>query len=144
MVFVREAIPEEYWGMLKELGVFSDRLRRKLWIADKDRGIYMWTSRFADREDRTSDSILIWQNAVVYINTITVAFVEEPVWVDDSHPHLQRGLVKERINKISIPQSLASQGKALIEVIREAFHHSGSHYDIELTHIATPEVREDK
>ncbi|MGT2908019.1 hypothetical protein [Streptococcus dentiloxodontae] len=144
MAFVKEKIPEEYWGMLKELGLYNEYTYLDVWVADKDRGIYMWTTRLADREDRTSDSVLIWQNAVVYINTITVAFVEEPVWVDDSHPHLQRGLVKERINKISIPQSLASQGKALIEVIREAFHHSGSHYDIELTHIATPEVREEK
>ncbi|MGT2907430.1 hypothetical protein [Streptococcus dentiloxodontae] len=141
MAFVREVIPEEYWDMLKELGVFSDRLRRKAWVADKDRGIYLWVSRGADREDRTTDYILIWQNQVIDINTESTASIQFPEW-DDTHEHLQKGLIKEGINYIKIPQALASCGKELIQIIREAFQNSDYRYDIELTYIATPEVRE--
>ncbi|MGT2908016.1 hypothetical protein [Streptococcus dentiloxodontae] len=143
MVFVREVIPEEYWDMLKELGVYNKYTHLIPWIADKDRGIYMWTSRFADREDRTTDHILIWQNQVIDINTESTASIQFPEW-DDTHEHLQKGLVKRKVNYIKIPQSLASSGKELIQIIREVFQNSSYRYDVELTYIAMPEVMEDK
>ncbi|MGT2908224.1 hypothetical protein [Streptococcus dentiloxodontae] len=143
MAFVREVIPEEYWGMLKELGVFSDRLRRKLWIADKDRGIYMWTSRFSDRDDRTTDHILIWQNQVININTRTIDNVSHrPIWNEDTTQLLQRGIIEKDINYIKIPTSLVDQKTEVVEIIKEVFHHTSKELDTQFRHIATPEVRE--
>ncbi|MGT2908226.1 hypothetical protein [Streptococcus dentiloxodontae] len=143
MAFVREAIPEEYWGMLKELGLYNEYTYLDTWVADKDRGIYLWVSRGADREDRTTDYILIWQNQVININARTIDNSKGPTW-NESHTELIKGLVKKEVNHIKIPQSLASRGKELIQIIREAFQNSDYRYDIELTYIAMPEVREDK
>ncbi|MGT2907431.1 hypothetical protein [Streptococcus dentiloxodontae] len=143
MAFVREVIPEEYWGMLKELGVFSDRLRRKLWIADKDRGIYLWVSRGADREDRTTDYILIWQGQIIDINSMPIEYSKQPTW-NENHTEVLKGLIKDYVNYIKIPTFLVGQEEELIQIIKEVFQNLDYHYDIILERIPKPEVREDK
>ncbi|MGT2908225.1 hypothetical protein [Streptococcus dentiloxodontae] len=143
MAFVKEKIPEEYWGMLKELGVFDEYTRLKSWVADKDREIFFWYTKLASRDDDTTSYILLWEKHVVFLNTTVVDNSKLPTW-DDNHEHLQKGLIQKEVNHIKIPQSLASRGKELIQIIREAFQNSDYRYDVELTYIATPEVREDK
>ncbi|MGT2907434.1 hypothetical protein [Streptococcus dentiloxodontae] len=143
MVFVREVIPEEYWDMLKELGLYNEYTYLDIWVADKDRGIYLWVSRGADREDRTTDYILIWQNQVININARTIDNVaHRPIWNEDTTQLLQRGIVEKDINHIKIPASLANQKTEVVEIIKEVFHHAEKELDIEFKDIATPEVRE--
>ncbi|MGT2908015.1 hypothetical protein [Streptococcus dentiloxodontae] len=143
MAFVREVIPEEYWDMLKELELYNEYTYLDTWVADKDRGIYLWVSRGADREDRTTDYILIWQNQVININMRTIDNVtHRPIWNEDTTQLLQRGIVLEDINYIKIPASLANQKTEVVEVIKEVFHHDDKELDTQFRHIATPEVRE--
>ena len=142
MPFVRERIPEEYWGMLKELGVYSDRIPNKAWVADKEREIYFWTLTFGDRDDPSVNDILIWQRQVIFINSTIVDYSKEPTW-DESHTHLLKGLIKEDINSIQISPTLVGQEEELIQVIREVFQASDYRYDIVLNQIPVPQVREE-
>ncbi|MGT2908018.1 hypothetical protein [Streptococcus dentiloxodontae] len=137
MAFVREVIPEEYWDMLKELGVYNKYTHLIPWIADKDRGIYMWTSRFADREDRTTDHILIWQNQVIYLNVTTVR-TKDPIWNEETRQLLEKGVDEEAINEIRLPKVLANQEKELFQVIGEAFRAEDEHFYVKFRKLAQP------
>ena len=142
MPFVRERIPEAYWGMLKELGVYSERIPNKVWVADKEREIYSWALTFGDRDDPSVNDVLIWQRQVIFINSTIVDYSKEPTW-DENHTHLLKGLIKEDINSIQISPTLVGQEEALIQVIREVFQASDYRYDIVLNQIPVPEVREE-
>ena len=142
MPFVREVIPEEYWGMLKELGLYNKHTHLIPWVADKEREIYSWPLTFGDRDDPSVNDVLVWQGQVIFINSTIVDYSKEPTW-DESHTHLLKGLIKEDINSIKIPPTLVGQEEALIQVIREVFQASDYRYDIVLNQIPVPEVREE-
>ena len=140
MAFVREVIPEEYWGMLKELGLYNEHTHLIPWVADKEREIYLWISRFADREDRTTDYTLIWQGQVIYINTsIFDNSSNPPIWDEEAHRLLKKGLIEKEINRIQIPASLREKKIAVIDVIKYVFRHTDYRFITVFRTIAEPE-----
>ena len=142
MPFVREVIPEAYWGMLKELGLYNEHTHLIPWTADKEREIYFWALTFGDRDDPSVTDVLVWQRQVIYINTITVDRSKYPTWNKD-HTQLLKGLIQKDVNTIQIPRTLVGQEEALIQVIREVFQASDYRYDIVLNQIPAPQVREE-
>ncbi|WP_373756719.1 hypothetical protein [Streptococcus ferus] len=142
MAFVREVIPEEYWGMLKELGLYNKHTHLIPWVADKEREIYFWPLTFGDRDDPSVNDVLVWQGQVIYINTTTVDRSKHPTWNKD-HTQLLKGLIQKDVNTIQIPPTLVGQEEELIQVIREVFQASDYRYDIVLNQIPVPEVREE-
>ena len=140
MPFVRERIPEEYWEMLDDLGINSKYLQRRVWVADKEKEIYLWVARDSDREDRTTDYTLIWQGQVIYINTsIFDNSSHPPIWDEEAHRLLKKGLIEKEINRIQIPASLREKKIAVIDVIKYVFRHTDYRFITVFRTIAEPE-----
>ncbi|WP_373756717.1 hypothetical protein [Streptococcus ferus] len=144
MPFVREVIPEEYWGMLKDLGLYNEYTYLDTWVADKEREIYFWNLSIGNRDDSSINDVLVWQGQVIFINSTIVDSSQRPIWNKEVTQLLKRGLVIEDINSITIPPALKGQEEAVIEVIKEVYHHIDDELDTEFRQIATPKVRIDE
>ncbi|MBP2621776.1 TM1812 family CRISPR-associated protein [Streptococcus panodentis] len=142
MVFVREDIPEEYWGMLKEKGLYNEYTYLDMWTADKEREIYLWMTRFPDRDDESADYVLLWKNQVIELNvTTTDTSQDEPIWDEHYKQILKKGIIRKKVNSIKIPESLVFEEIKLLEIINEVFQHTNKECEIIFDSIAKPVVR---
>ncbi|MDO4666834.1 MAG: hypothetical protein Q4A90_03245 [Streptococcus sp.] len=143
MTYVLETIPEEYFDMIKQFGLYKSGTKMEDWVADKEKGIFLWVYRCFTRDDPTNDFVLIWKNQVVKLNVQLYDILEDPVWDEENEVYLKKGLVIRRIHWMTIPKELVGQEKELLEIINETFQYYSRQYNTRFSYIAPASVRED-
>ncbi|MBP2621780.1 hypothetical protein ACVRXQ_02815 [Streptococcus panodentis] len=135
MVFVNELVPLEYKEMLENLGFDDIRFEQQSWTADKGKGVFLWITRNPYRDDYSTDYILIWENQVIELNITTVDTSARPVWDEAGEILVQKGLAKERINAIRVPESVLSKEQELLKIIEEVFKYVDKEWETEFVSV---------